>query len=79
MTTNERINAGRYKHFSDPDAGGGERRSPFDRGPVQNAVDFFGCRCLGACKPATTDWRSVYRLDEVVTSDPRGRGGVTQA
>ena len=76
MTTNERINAGRYKHFSDPDACG-ERRSPFDRGPLQNAVDFFGCRCLGACKPTGTDWRAVYRLDETLT--PRAAGGVTHA
>ncbi|KAF0312029.1 Palmitoyltransferase ZDHHC17 [Amphibalanus amphitrite] len=74
MTTNERINAGRYKHFSDPDSC--ERRSPFDRGPIQNAVDFFGFRCLGACKPSCTDWRSVYRLDEAM---PSKRGGVTQA
>ena len=79
MTTNERINAGRYKHFSDPDSC--ERRSPFDRGPLQNAVDFFGWRCLGACKPGNTDWRTVYRLDEVATAGPRGHGGhgVSQA
>ncbi|XP_037071162.1 palmitoyltransferase ZDHHC17-like [Pollicipes pollicipes] len=65
MTTNERINAARYKHFASAEAAG-RRRSPFDRGPLQNAVDFFGCRCVGVCKPSPPDWRAVYRLEETL-------------
>jgi len=70
MTTNERINAGRYKHFSAPGDPDAPRLSPFDRGVRQNCTDFFQCRCLG--KPSSPDWRRVYRLDEAT----QGRHGV---
>lgn len=42
MTTNEQLNRGRYRHFQ---ARGG--RSPFSRGPLRNAADFFRCRLSG--------------------------------
>lgn len=53
MTTNERMNAGRYGHFS-------SGKSPFSRGPWQNCVDFFGIRCLGFIRSDTTDWLTQY-------------------
>lgn len=55
MTTNERMNAGRYKHFQPGDRPG-EIRSPFDRGVWRNARDFLGWRCRGLCRPAKEDW-----------------------
>ena len=47
MTTNERMNAGRYKHFH---VGGrrGEIRSPFNRGVIQNLVDVTGMHIVYA-------------------------------
>ena len=39
MTTNERMNAGRYKHFH---AKKGEIKSPFHRGYLQNLIDVTG-------------------------------------
>ena len=39
MTTNERMNAGRYKHFHGKR---GEIRSPFHKGVLQNLVDVAG-------------------------------------
>ncbi|CAH1388918.1 unnamed protein product [Nezara viridula] len=53
MTTNERMNAGRYGHFS-------SGKSPFSRGPLQNCVDFFNIRCLGLLRPDNTDWMATY-------------------
>ena len=55
MTTNERMNCGRYKHFQRGDQPG-EVRSPFDRGIWRNARDFLGWRCGGLCRPAKEDW-----------------------
>ena len=55
MTTNERMNAGRYKHFQQGDRPG-EIRSPFDRGVWRNSRDFLGWRCKGLCRPAKEDW-----------------------
>lgn len=56
MTTNERMNAGRYGHFIS--AG----HSPFDRGRCQNIVDFFQLTCLGICRPEKTDWLTTYHI-----------------
>jgi len=39
MTTNERMNAGRYKHFHGKR---GEIKSPFHKGVLQNLVDVAG-------------------------------------
>jgi hypothetical protein len=41
MTTNERMNASRYKHFHVPGRPG-LIRSPFNRGIIQNIVDTAG-------------------------------------
>ena len=39
MTTNERMNAGRYKHFHRKH---GEIKSPFHKGVLQNLIDVAG-------------------------------------
>ncbi|XP_014256547.1 palmitoyltransferase Hip14 isoform X2 [Cimex lectularius] len=67
MTTNERMNAGRYGHFIS--AG----RSPFDRGRCQNIVDFFQISCAGLCRPDTTDWLVTYHVPMATTNLPEHR------
>lgn len=65
MTTNERINSGRYKHFSQPASNsrsGHKHRSPFHKGTLQNLVDFAGLRCFGICKPDETDWMEQFEF-----------------
>uniref|UniRef100_A0A0A9YIY7 Palmitoyltransferase n=3 Tax=Lygus hesperus TaxID=30085 RepID=A0A0A9YIY7_LYGHE len=64
MTTNERMNAGRYGHFIS--AG----RSPFDRGRCQNIVDFFQISCLGLCRPDPTDWLVTYHVPTTNSNSP---------
>lgn len=51
MTTNERINRSRYKHFME--LGG---KSPFNFGPWQNIVNFFGFSCFGLLQTKTSNW-----------------------
>uniref|UniRef100_A0A1A9WGH9 Palmitoyltransferase n=1 Tax=Glossina brevipalpis TaxID=37001 RepID=A0A1A9WGH9_9MUSC len=58
MTTNERMNRGRYRHFQ---ARGGQ--SPFTRGPLNNLVDFLECTCFGLLKPKRIDWMNYYEFD----------------
>jgi palmitoyltransferase ZDHHC13/17 len=41
MTTNERINRGRYKHFVERNG-----KSPFHLGAWRNLVEFFQCSCF---------------------------------
>jgi len=60
MTTNERMNAGRYRHFQS--GGRGVHISPFDRGWWQNFVDFLGWRLGGVLRPATTDWSKQFTV-----------------
>lgn len=43
MTTNERINAARYEHFIPY---GNSYKSPYNRGKIQNVLDFIQCYCL---------------------------------
>lgn len=57
MTTNERMNAGRYRHFH---GGTGGTKSPFHRGRYQNIIDFLQLRCFGLCRPDPTDWMTRY-------------------
>lgn len=61
MTTNERMNLYRYKHFQDPKTG--EIRSPFNRGRVQNLVDFARIRVPGFYPPDKKNWKNVYSVD----------------
>ncbi|XP_037933783.1 palmitoyltransferase Hip14 [Teleopsis dalmanni] len=58
MTTNERMNRGRYRHFQ---AKGG--KSPFTRGVFNNLVDFLECTCFGLVKPKRVDWMNFYEMD----------------
>jgi hypothetical protein len=76
MTTNERLNLGRYKDFHTEKTG--VFRSPYrlvsalsvflylilfffcSRGVIRNFIDFFGLRCLGICRPHKVNWLSQY-------------------
>lgn len=60
MTTNERMNAARYRHFQS--GGRGIYHSPFDRGWRQNIVDFFGWRLGGILKPCQVEWTKQYAV-----------------
>lgn len=51
MTTNERINRGRYKHFVELDG-----KSPFSLGPLNNLADFLQCSCFGMCTNKRRNW-----------------------
>lgn len=60
MTTNERMNLGRYTHFRRREKNRYWLESPFNRGLVNNAVDFLGWRCYGLCKPRRTNWAKAF-------------------
>lgn len=69
MTTNERMNVGRYKHFhavNDVKS----TKSPFDHGPCQNIIDLLGIRCFGLFNPDYTDWMTQYQLIEKIEIAP---------
>ncbi|XP_039278955.1 palmitoyltransferase ZDHHC17-like [Nilaparvata lugens] len=70
MTTNERMNASRYRHFSLPSLGGASRSSPFHRGVCLNLVDFFQLRCFGLFRPDPTDWLTRYHVKTPVEQEP---------
>lgn len=61
MTTNERMNLYRYKHFQDPKTG--HIRSPFSRGKIQNLIDFSRIRVPGFNPPDKKNWKSVFTLE----------------
>lgn len=60
MTTNERMNAGRYRHFQTGSRG--VHISPFTRGWWQNLVDFVGWRLGGILRPSTVDWTKQFTV-----------------
>lgn len=60
MTTNERMNASRYKHFNDTATG--RIKSPFTRGVLQNMADFFEFSFFGLVKPNKVDWMNEYDI-----------------
>jgi hypothetical protein len=69
MTTNERLNAFRYKHFQSSETG--VFRSPFNHGVMQNAADFFEFsgplwrKCVGSRHPPVVlDWQSIYSVEQ---------------
>ncbi len=65
MTTNERANAARYRHFQTHTG----IKSPFHRGIVKNTIDFFGCRIGSILTPMPKQtWFNLYSLDQ----DKRG-------
>lgn len=65
MTTNERMNRGRYRHFQ---AKGG--KSPFSRGPIKNTADFMECGCFGMVQPMKIDWMTYFDLEKSVEHEP---------
>ncbi|XP_046671938.1 palmitoyltransferase Hip14 [Homalodisca vitripennis] len=67
MTTNERMNAGRYRHFHGSSGG---TKSPFHRGKCQNLVDFLQLRCFGLFRPDPTDWMTRYQVRSPVEQEP---------
>lgn len=60
MTTNERMNAGRYKHFH---SGNGTIRSPFNKGVLQNVVDITGWSFCGILRPSKVDWSKKFETE----------------
>lgn len=58
MTTNERMNRGRYRHFM---ALGG--KSPFDHGVCKNLLEFLEWDCFGCIKRLKRDWLTVFDYD----------------
>ncbi|XP_058804479.1 palmitoyltransferase Hip14-like isoform X2 [Phymastichus coffea] len=56
MTTNERINANRYRHF--------RKGNPFHRGAIQNIADFCECDFCGVSVKPRIDWLHAYELKQ---------------
>lgn len=65
MTTNERINRGRYKHFTE--LGG---KSPFDQGPLRNIAEFFGFSCFGLLKVKKNNWMVFTDRESAILISP---------
>lgn len=55
MTTNERMNRGRYRHFMVLNG-----KSPFSRGPFKNLIDFLE---WSWCAPQKRDWLTYFDLE----------------
>jgi palmitoyltransferase len=62
MTTNERMNAGRYKHFTRNRQG--HVITPFNKGMVNNIADVTGWGFGGILKTRRVDWSKQYEADE---------------
>ncbi|XP_054710028.1 LOW QUALITY PROTEIN: palmitoyltransferase ZDHHC17-like [Uloborus diversus] len=62
MTTNERMNCSRYRHFKRDK--NGRIRSPFYRGAFQNFLDFCEWKCCGLFQIDTRDWKQVYDSED---------------
>ncbi|KAJ8986067.1 hypothetical protein NQ317_003361 [Molorchus minor] len=65
MTTNERMNRGRYTHFI-VNSG----KSPFSKGSIHNLIEFFECSCFGVFKPENKDWLTSFDLDKNAEQQP---------
>lgn len=74
MTTNERMNRGRYRHFQ---AKGG--KSPFTRGPFYNFIDFLGCSCFGLFQPQNIDWMQFFEFEKGIEHEPLLCGGTGES
>jgi len=62
MTTNERVNAGRYKHF--------KQGNPFHRGALQNAADFCNFSFCGVKAKPSSDWLHSFDLKQSIEKLP---------
>ncbi|XP_031566857.1 palmitoyltransferase ZDHHC17-like [Actinia tenebrosa] len=60
MTTNERLNMGRYSHMMDHT---GVPKSPFSRTVIGNIADFFGFSFFGLIRPKRVDWKRQYSVE----------------
>ncbi|MGH0145212.1 UNVERIFIED_CONTAM: hypothetical protein FKN15_059160 [Acipenser sinensis] len=60
ITTNERMNARRYKHFKVTTT---SIESPFNHGCVRNIIDFFEYRCCGLIRLIIVDWTKQYTIE----------------
>ncbi|XP_027698325.1 palmitoyltransferase ZDHHC17 isoform X3 [Vombatus ursinus] len=60
ITTNERMNARRYKHFKVTTT---SIESPFNHGCLRNVIDFFEFRCCGLFRPVIVDWTRQYTIE----------------
>lgn len=58
MTTNERINRGRYKHFIELNG-----KSPFDLGIFGNIAEFLQCNCFGLLRYKRKNWMVHTSMD----------------
>ncbi|XP_056383778.1 palmitoyltransferase ZDHHC13 isoform X1 [Hyla sarda] len=58
LTTQERFNLQMQNRFSKHQVP--LRKSPFNRGCIQNLADFFRCRCFGLIKTNSVDWTQQY-------------------
>uniref|UniRef100_A0A4W6E4R7 Palmitoyltransferase n=1 Tax=Lates calcarifer TaxID=8187 RepID=A0A4W6E4R7_LATCA len=65
ITTNERMNARRYKHFK---VTATSIESPFNHGCIRNLIDFFEIRCCGLIRPVAVDWTTQYTIEYDQTS-----------
>ncbi|XP_070568248.1 palmitoyltransferase ZDHHC17-like isoform X1 [Ptychodera flava] len=59
MSTNERMNQHRYKHFQGKR---GTIKSPFNRGIIRNLLDFFECTLCGLYRPQRIDWKNQFDM-----------------
>jgi len=62
MTTNERMNAGRYKHFTRTRQG--HFTSPFNKGVIQNLADVTGWKFGGFVNTRRVDWSKQFEAEE---------------
>ncbi|XP_055383554.1 palmitoyltransferase Hip14 isoform X2 [Condylostylus longicornis] len=65
MTTNERMNRGRYRHFQ-----ANHGKSPFTRGPLLNLIDFLECSCFGVLKPQHINWMEYFDMEKNIEHEP---------
>ncbi|XP_034948859.1 palmitoyltransferase Hip14 isoform X2 [Chelonus insularis] len=62
MTTNERMNAGRYEHF--------KHGNPFHRGALQNIADFCNLNFCGIKARPSSDWLHSFEIKQSVEKLP---------
>jgi len=70
MTTNERMNAPRYRHFQDQSGG---IKSPFSYTMIQNFADFFNFSFFGLVRVRNTDWMNVHNISDFTDPIPQRR------
>uniref|UniRef100_A0A673VXZ7 Palmitoyltransferase n=1 Tax=Salmo trutta TaxID=8032 RepID=A0A673VXZ7_SALTR len=70
ITTNERMNARRYKHFKllGQDVNILISLPLRSHGCVRNLIDFFEIRCCGLIRPKAIDWTTQYTIEYDQTS-----------